>query len=469
MPNQLKQILLLRGSVGRLGYFITGIVFFCIKFLIDSTIAQLFHQDWGLFNYIVWPTSGSFFINKLPWKERDFALLMLGVAIPFIWTGVAFTLARLRNAGLPLWLILPFFVPVVNLQLILALCVIPESRLKELPPLPFETALEAQTRRMHKKLAGESKSAAFVLAVIGSAGITAFLVWISASVLKSYGFGLFVGAPFGLGWLAAVLFGIPKKRSMAECQLVGFTSLALCGAVFLAFAFEGLICLIMAFPIASPLVCLGAIVGYAFQSRPWAQPSTAVLTIGLCTVLPGLMAAEAYLGPEPLLREVKTSVIVDAAPEVVWQYVIAFPPLPEPTELFFRSGIAYPKHAKIEGTGVGAIRHCVFSTGPFVEPITVWDAPNKLAFSVESQPEPMHELSPYDIHPPHLDNFLVSKKGQFILERLPDGTTRLEGTTWYTNKMWPELYWGFLADRIIGSIHRRVLNHVQSLSEHHTP
>lgn len=242
-----------------------------------------------------------------------------------------------------------------------------------------------------------------------------------------------------------------------------------CGVGLLAFAFEGIICLIMAFPIASILVLLGALVGFVFQSRPWPKTSTSVLTLGLCAVLPGLMAAESFLGPEPILREVKTSVIVNASPEVVWDYVIAFPPLPEPTELFFRTGIAYPKHATIQGTGVGAIRHCVFSTGHFVEPITVWDAPNKLAFSVESQPEPMHELSPYHIHPPHLDNFLVSKKGQFVLERLPDGRTRLEGTTWYTNKMWPEAYWGYLADRIIGSIHRRVLNHVQSLAEQHTP
>ena len=50
----------------------------------------------------------------------------------------------------------------------------------------------------------------------------------------------------------------------------------------------------------------------------------------------------------------------------------------------------------------------------------------------------MRELSPYHIHPPHLDNFLVSKRGQFLLEGLPDGKTRLEGTTWYTNRMWPE-------------------------------
>jgi len=107
----------------------------------------------------------------------------------------------------------------------------------------------------------------------------------------------------------------------------------------------------------------------------------------------------------------------------------------------------------------------VFSTGPFVEPITVWNEPRELSFDVIEQPEPMRELSPWDVHPPHLDNFLVSKKGRFLLEALPDGRTRLRGTTWYTNKMWPEVYWGFLADRVISSIHGRVLRHIKDLAE----
>jgi hypothetical protein len=44
----------------------------------------------------------------------------------------------------------------------------------------------------------------------------------------------------------------------------------------------------------------------------------------------------------------------------------------------------------------------------------------------------MKELSPFDVHPPYLDGFLVRRRGQFLLERLPDGRTRLEGTPWCT-------------------------------------
>ena len=56
-------------------------------------------------------------------------------------------------------------------------------------------------------------------------------------------------------------------------------------------------------------------------------------------------------------------------------YVVSFPPLAEPGDRLFRTGIAYPTRAEIHGHGVGAVRHCVFSTGTFVEPIEVWDEP----------------------------------------------------------------------------------------------
>ena len=87
-----------------------------------------------------------------------------------------------------------------------------------------------------------------------------------------------------------------------------------------------------------------------------------------------------------------------------------------PTEFIFRTGIAYPINAEISGQGAGAVRHCNFSTGSFVEPISVWDEAGLLKFDVDSQPEPMKELSFYShVHPNHLHGYWVSKGGQFKL------------------------------------------------------
>jgi hypothetical protein len=133
--------------------------------------------------------------------------------------------------------------------------------------------------------------------------------------------------------------------------------------------------------------------------------------------------------------------------------------------VIFRAGVAYPLRARIVGHGVGAVRYCEFSTGAFVEPITAWEPPALLAFDVTTNPPPLREWSPWRIHPPHLDNFLVSHGGRFKLIPLPGGGTRLEGTTWYEHRMWPRQYWRWWSDFLIHRIHRRVLEHVRSLSE----
>lgn len=112
------------------------------------------------------------------------------------------------------------------------------------------------------------------------------------------------------------------------------------------------------------------------------------------------------------------------------------------------------------------MRYCRFSTGDFVEPITVWDDNRLLAFDVSAQPPAMRELSPWNITPPHLEhNYMRSKHGQFRLVALSDHSTLLEGTTWYQNYFWPQPYWRAWSDGIVHQIHLRVLQHVKQQAE----
>jgi hypothetical protein len=77
----------------------------------------------------------------------------------------------------------------------------------------------------------------------------------------------------------------------------------------------------------------------------------------------------------------------------------------------------------------------------------------------------MQEWSPYDIHPPHVRDFLISHGGQFRLIALPGNRTRLEGTTWYEHNLWPAGYWRLWSDYLIHEIHFRVLRHVKEVTE----
>lgn len=154
--------------------------------------------------------------------------------------------------------------------------------------------------------------------------------------------------------------------------------------------------------------------------------------------------------------------VIDASPAEVWPHVISFSDIPAPQDWLFRSGIAYPIRARIEGSGAGAVRYCEFSTGDFVEPITRWEPARRLSFDVIQSPVPMRELSPYpDLSPRHLHGYLRSKHGEFRFVDLGDGRTRLEGTTWYQIEMAPEWYWARWSDYLIHRIHLRVLDHIK--------
>ena len=271
-----------------------------------------------------------------------------------------------------------------------------------------------------------------------------------------------MGIPFVLGMSSVLFHCIHERRSFGQCMAVSSTACALSGACILLFAIEGLICLVMAMGLTVPLAILGGIVGYFMQASYY---SSRVMPILLLTLLP-LMGFEKIKSPEPVGFEVTSTAEINAPVEAVWKNVVSFSELPPAEDWLFSTGLAYPLRAEIKGTGVGAIRHCVFSTGAFVEPITIWDEPWHLRFDVTKMPAPMEEWTFYEhVHPPHLEGYFRTTQGEFRLESLPGGRTRLHGTTWYQNDLWPAHYWKWWSDLLIHRIHLRVLKHVGKFTE----
>ena len=165
-------------------------------------------------------------------------------------------------------------------------------------------------------------------------------------------------------------------------------------------------------------------------------------------------------------HEVVTVIEVDAPPAVVWRHVISFPQLAPPREWPFRAGVAAPMAARIVGSSVGATRYCDFTTGCFVEPVTVWEEGRRLGFDITTQPPPMREWSPYrDVNPPHLDGYFRATHGEFRLTPLPGGRTRLEGRTQYVVSLFPQTYWTLPTGRLVAAIHERVLRHIKAIAE----
>jgi len=446
------------GTVDRGTYVIVGVLGFVIKHNLDRFIAYRFQHTWGLFSY--WePLRNAGRITALSRPEETFLAALVATALPFIWIGVVMTLKRLRSAGISTGYVFLFFVPFLNLLFFLVLALIPATgaagvavKLRQRP---------SWLQRMAPNSAAGSAAFSLLITVPLGLAIMAF----GSVVLQRYGWGLFIALPFTMGFGAAFLHSIRQPRSLASCISVAALSTAFLGLGILGLAFEGIICLLMAVPLALPIAIFGGMVGYVVQKHRWTEANPAFLC-ALLLFSPGIQWVEHVIAPKPETFVVRSAIEINAPPEKVWKQVIAFSEIGPPQEWMFRAGIAYPVRAEIMGSGVGAERHCVFSTGAFVEPIRVWDEPHLLKFSVTSNPPPMQEWTPYaHIDPPHLHGFLISNGGQFLLTPLPGGRTRLEGTTWYHHGLWPSEYWRLWSDQIIHRIHMRVLTHIRDEAE----
>jgi hypothetical protein len=304
----------------------------------------------------------------------------------------------------------------------------------------------------------------FPAAVLFPAMVCWLIIPFAIYVSKTYGWTIFFVLPIFIGIFSTYLYQLREDNRLSGSFSVSATSLFVTGIGLLLFAFEGVICLIMASPLALLLTYFGYCVWYYWKPGNASPAARRMMMPALFGLLPVSLFVDRHL-PAPQLYAVSSSIVINASPKAVWQNVVQFPQLPEPEELMFKTGIAYPINATIKGTGAGAIRYCNFSTGPFVEPITIWNEPHLLQFSVTQQPAPMKELSPFNINPPHLDGFWTSEKGQFALTALPDGSTLLTGTTWYRNRIAPVMYWNVWADYIVHTIHLRVLTHIKAETE----
>lgn len=443
MRHGLPRLVNAAEPLDRASYVRLGLGLAALKYAGDVVLAWLIAgRFWTPFDYL---TAHSIFAGQ---GQQIGLLLVLAMwALPFLWLGITLSMRRALDAGLTPWLALVFFVPYVNYALMLGLALVPTAR-----AAPGEPRTPTYDSSQWAALTMGIAAGVF----LGCAIAVTPSVWIGR-----YTSTVFLTGPVLMGAVTAFLYNSRYHASLGQTFAAVWLMIVACLGLLLLFAVEGLICGVMAAPIAGLGAMIGGAIGRTIARMGVDGPGSVLLP---ALIVPLSFAADTRIEPE--IREVRTAIEIDVAPEDVWPHVVAFPPLPEPEEWLFRAGIAYPTRARIEGTGPGAIRYCEFSTGAFVEPITIWDAPRRLAFDVTQSPPPLRELSLYErISPPHLDGYMKSVRGEFRLVALPGGRTRLEGSTWYSIAMEPQGYWWIWSDVIVQRIHRRVLEHIKARAE----
>lgn len=382
-------------------------------------------------------------LSKSSFHEALWIPLLLALLIP-----TALSIPRLRDAGKPTPLAVLALVPGVNVVVLIGFALLPTRDTRAGDHTPLDAW-------MPHGLFGSAAIGVAAGALIGviAAGL--------ASITGGYGSWLFLGVPFVMGLVAAwaVAYRRPAPVPLKICVGAALLSVGLCALLLLAVAIEGVICILMALPLAIPLAVTGGLIGMVLANRT----SNRRLQWAPLFLMPTLFGLGHIQQP---LHAVHSSIVIKASPALVWRSVVNQPPFPEPTQWTFRSGVGYPVRIDLPEAKIGAVRRCQFSTGLVLERIDGLEPERRLHFTIFQQGPLMKELSPYHIQPRHLDaGYVRSVAGEFVLTPLTDGTTLLETTSWYSSRYEPSVYWSALTNGIVHEIHGRVLRAIRVSAE----
>jgi len=273
---------------------------------------------------------------------------------------------------------------------------------------------------------------------------------------RRYGWTVFVSIPFFLGFFPAALLRFSGPKPWRECLRLTIGTVLVLSLGFLVLRAEGIICLLLAVPLALPVAIFGAYMGYLLLHKTATLPPVGAATlvvIGLATSLLAEMRQR-----QGLTYTVANSIDIAAPPSIVWTALIHMGDLGPPTDLLFKLGVACPQRVDIYGNGVGAMRVCTLSTGRLHEKIVDWQPERRMAWLSVTTPAPLKELNPFGTtDPPHLHGFYKSVGGQFTLTPIGADSTRVTRSSSYQHNMYPAYYWKLWCDYVARRGHIHVL------------
>ena len=322
-------------------------------------------------------------------------------------------------------------------------------------------------RRNLLELAAEfrrTNSFQVIAGTLAGVAIIVLAVFISALVFHAYGWGLFVLTPFVVGFTTGYLVNRRELQTTKTTNFLVLLAAALGCFGLILFALEGLICLILASPLAALLAIGGGSLGRR-AARLGKEPRGPLYCLAL---LPLMFAADAISPPDALMLT-DESIVIDAPASRVWLAVTSDEPIREPPTLAGRLGLAYPQRGRLAGTGKGAARSGYFSTGVAREVVTDWQKNRVLGFVVLHQPPAMTEMSPYrHVHAPHVNGYFETGETRFEIEPLSRATSKLTILAAHRLRIDPIIYWEPIARWAASSNTRRVLRDIKSKAESST-
>lgn len=418
-----------RDPINRGPYLAWGLLLTLAKYLLDRQALHYF-SNWAWHPWSYWlPGDVLGVLSKAPERQRA-AQVLLAIALPFVYVGVALTYRRLRSVGWSPGLIVLFFVPVVNLILFAVLSCVPEARAPEpVDVSEARRAYQAKERRrdLVSSLVPRSKLGSALAAIVLTGLIAVGIMFLFVEVFQRYAWGIFLGVPFALGLFSTMIYCLHEPRRIGACLAVGYLAVLVAEGVLFAISWEGAVCLLMATPLTFSISSIGSLVGHQIVKARASDPKYRRLMGVVVALLPLLLGAEAVQTPDVHVVTVRDEVALDASPEAVWNQIHTIDHIEASRPFLVWLGLPEPIRCELERPELGARRVCYFRQGTIEERVAEWDPPRRVRLEI------VHSTLP--------GRHWLGFRDAVYEVRTEGGRTVLGRTTSYTSTLEPRLYW----------------------------
>lgn len=275
-----------------------------------------------------------------------------------------------------------------------------------------------------------------------------------------------VGVPITLGFITVwcgeyrARFGWGRRVLMP--WLASVTFLGCC----LLLMWEGVICIVLLLPLILVLSSVGGLLAGIIQQL-FKSKRSKNYCVGVVALLPFAAAPIEHLRSEAReIRTVENQIDIHADRATVWRNIRSVPRIrDEENRANFSHWLGFPRpvEARLEGSGVGAVRYASFERGVlFIETITEWRDEDRLVFSIKADTQHIPPTT-FDEHVTVGGPYFDVLEGTYQLEDLGAGVIRLHlssrqrlstGFNAYTH-LWTEYLMSDLQGYILQIIKRR--------------
>jgi hypothetical protein len=264
--------------------------------------------------------------------------------------------------------------------------------------------------------------------------------------------------PFAVGFITSFYSESKARQPVWRWLILPWLPIVAALAATLLLLLEGFICVLFFAPLALILSSLGGLFG-GLAARGTHSHYARSLSLAWVMVLPFLVNPwEGRVFHQLEIRSVQTAIDIAAPPEVIWrniERVSAITPSELPFSWSRQIGFPAPVEATLSYEGVGGVRNASFAGGVlFIETVEVWQPQHRLAFSIRADRIPPKTLDEHvRVGGPYFDVL----RGEYRLEPLPNGKTRLHLSSWHrlsTDFNWYAHFW---TDAVMSDLQHTIL------------